>query len=271
MSAPRLSTSTGSMPRSRASPFPYGAVWFPNVVAPGWTPYRDGSRIWIAPWGWTWVGGGSCGFAPSHYGRWAVIGGAWGRFPGRRLPRPIYAPALVAFIDGFFPRNQPLVAWFPLAPGEVYWPIYTRNITYVRALDAAGMRDVERILPGPDGRPPRQVFATRYVNQRFAILVPERAFAGGRNVGRAALLITPRRLERVPASFAPPPVRPVVARLLREPPPAGPAHPPGRAILWTGRARSRLQEQSRDFRVGRSDPVAIGICSCFSDKTWTNW
>jgi hypothetical protein len=196
----------------------YGAVWFPNAVAPGWAPYRDGSWIWLVPWGWTWVDNAPWGFAPSHYGRWAVIGGAWGWVPGRRVPRPVYAPAVVAFIDGFFLRDQPLVAWFPLAPGEVYWPSYTRNIAYIRALNVPDARDADRIVPGPDGRPPRPVLAARYANQRFAVLVPERAFAGGSGVRRAALPIAPTRLERVPATFASPLVQPVVARPLPPPP-----------------------------------------------------
>src|SRR5579884_2448935 len=196
----------------------YGAVWFPDGVALGWAPYRDGSWAWIAPWGCTWIDDEPWGFAPTHYGRWAVIAGAWGWVPGRPVPQPIYAPALVAFIEGFFRQDQPLIAWFPLAPGEVYWPSYTRDIAYIRALNAPAVRDADHIALAANGRPPRQAFATRYVNQRFAILVPERAFAGARNARRAVLPIAPARLARVPATFAPPHIRPVVAHVLPPPP-----------------------------------------------------
>lgn len=34
----------------------YGAVWFPQAVAADWAPYRHGRWMWVAPWGWTWVG-----------------------------------------------------------------------------------------------------------------------------------------------------------------------------------------------------------------------
>jgi hypothetical protein len=196
----------------------YGAVWFPNALAPGWAPYRDGRWVWIAPWGWTWIDDEPWGFAPAHYGRWARIRGAWGWVPGRLVPNPVYAPALVAFVEGFSTRNQPLVAWFPLAPGEVYWPAYTRNLAYIRAVNAPAVRDVDAIALGPHGRLPRQVFTTRYINQRFAILVPEHAFAGARNAGRAILPIAPARLARVPATFEPPRVRPVIAHPLPPPP-----------------------------------------------------
>src|SRR5579884_2484809 len=205
----------------------YGAVWFPNAVAAGWRPYRDGYWVWIAPWGWTWIDDEPWGFAPTHYGRWTVIGASWGWVPGRPVPHPVYAPALVAFIRGFFERNRPLIAWFPLAPGEVYWPAYTRDLAYIRAVNAPVVRDVDKIALGPNGRPPRQVFETRYVNQRFAVLVPERAFAGARNARLSVLSIAPTRLERVPATFAPPHIRPVIAHPL-PPPRRIAAAPPGR-------------------------------------------
>jgi hypothetical protein len=53
----------------------HGNVWVPNRVAVGWTPYRDGHWAWVAPWGWTWVDDAPWGFAVSHYGRWANLGG----------------------------------------------------------------------------------------------------------------------------------------------------------------------------------------------------
>ena len=99
----------------------YGPVWYPAVTDSGWTPYTDGNWAWIEPWGWTWVDAAPWGFAPYHYGRWALIGQRWAWAPGSKSQPPVYASALVGFGDGG--RNSGRVPgqdWFPLAPGE-YW------------------------------------------------------------------------------------------------------------------------------------------------------
>ncbi len=78
----------------------YGNVWVPNACRAGWAPYHDGHWAWVDPWGWTWVDDAPWGFAVSHYGRWADLGGTLGL--GSRSVRAwaIYAPALVAFVGG---------------------------------------------------------------------------------------------------------------------------------------------------------------------------
>ena len=78
----------------------YGAVWTPTVVAVGWAPYRHGQWVWLRPWGWTWVDDAPWGFAPFHYGRWLWWGSRWCWAPGPRVARPVYAPALVAWVGG---------------------------------------------------------------------------------------------------------------------------------------------------------------------------
>lgn len=101
----------------------YGAVWFPQNVGSDWAPYRNGHWAYIAPWGWTWVDDAPWGFAPYHYGRWAYVRGGWGWIPGPRGVRPIYAPALVAFVGGggwSIGIGSAPVGWFPLGPGEIY-------------------------------------------------------------------------------------------------------------------------------------------------------
>ncbi|UUZ65058.1 trichohyalin-plectin-homology domain domain-containing protein [Polaromonas sp. P1-6] len=121
----------------------YGAVWLPRAVPVHWAPYRVGHWSWIAPWGWTWIDDAPWGFAPFHYGRWAQIGPRWAWVPGRLAPRPVYAPALVAFIggnsggvhwsisigSGGTPR--PSLGWFPLAPDEPFRPAYRVSPRYV--------------------------------------------------------------------------------------------------------------------------------------------
>jgi hypothetical protein len=116
----------------------YGNVWMPRVAA-GWAPYHDGHWVWISPWGWTWVDDAPWGYAPFHYGRWVYTSNNWGWIPGPIAVRPVYAPALVAFIGG--PRfslsisvgggGGGNVGWFPLGPREVYVPAYPTSRTYV--------------------------------------------------------------------------------------------------------------------------------------------
>lgn len=115
----------------------YGDVWFPSQVRADWAPYRDGRWIWQEPWGWTWVDDAPWGFAPSHYGRWVTVSNRWGWIPGPRQVRPVYAPALVAFIGGrdwsvsisLDGRSNP-IGWFPLGPREVYMPSYRASRDY---------------------------------------------------------------------------------------------------------------------------------------------
>src|SRR6478609_366104 len=98
----------------------YGNVWFPTNTYSGWAPYQDGQWVWQDPWGWTWVDDQPWGFAPSHYGRWASIDGRWGWVPGPKTYRPVYAPALVAFMQ----MAGGSIGWFPLGPSDVYYPSY---------------------------------------------------------------------------------------------------------------------------------------------------
>ena len=117
----------------------YGAVWLPHTVPVDWAPYRAGHWSWISPWGWTWVDDAPWGFAPFHYGRWALIGPRWAWVPGQQPPRPVYAPALVAFFSGGNWRSaagpggaaRPPLGWFPLAPGEAFQPTYRTSPSYV--------------------------------------------------------------------------------------------------------------------------------------------
>ena len=111
----------------------YGYAWFPRVEA-GWAPYHTGHWAWIDPWGWTWVDEARWGYAPFHYGRWASMGGRWGWIPGPIQERPVYAPALVAFVGGTFAVGS-TVAWFPLGPREVYVPSYRVSPAYVNRVN----------------------------------------------------------------------------------------------------------------------------------------
>jgi len=99
----------------------YGRCWSPRVDA-GWSPYRDGYWHNDNVYGPTWVSREPWGWAPYHYGRWAhTSGGRWVWVPDGISRRPVYAPALVAFVP-IKERNR--IGWVPLAPGERYVPRY---------------------------------------------------------------------------------------------------------------------------------------------------
>ena len=160
----------------------YGAVWFPRAVAADWAPYRDGHWAWVAPWGWTWVGREPWGFAPFHYGRWAWVRGAWAWVPGTRIARPVYAPALVAWVDtpgggvAVGVGAHPPVGWFPLAPREVYVPFYRASPAHVRFVNAPHVPHLEhadRISSHPQDAVRGRQFVYRNDPRAFTTAPPQ--------------------------------------------------------------------------------------------------
>jgi hypothetical protein len=173
----------------------YGWVWAPRVVV-GWAPYHFGHWAWVSPWGWTWIDDAPWGFAPFHYGRWAFVAGGWVWTPGRIVVgvRPVYAPALVAWVGGpsfsvsvGFGGGVGVAAWFPLGPGEVYRPAYHVSEVYVRNVNIVHVTNVSVINN-------YNVTNVRYVNQNVTgavTVVPHTAFAAGRPVAAAAVVVRP--------------------------------------------------------------------------------
>ena len=76
----------------------YGSVWIPYGVSTGWVPYSTGYWVWDPDYEWTWIDDAPWGWAPFHYGRWVYIDGFWAWAPGPVVRRPVYSPALVAFM-----------------------------------------------------------------------------------------------------------------------------------------------------------------------------
>lgn len=187
-----------------------GPVWYPNDVDPDWAPYRDGHWAYIAPWGWSWIDAMPWGFAPYHYGRWAHTRRGWGWVPGPRHIRPIYAPALVAFVGGggfSVGIGSDPVGWFPLGPGEIYNPWYRCNRDYYQRVNVTNIR-VTRNLTNVtiinninnhyghyrDNRP---LVGERYVNRQVPggfSAMPGRQFASGDRVQRNLVKVDPRQL-----------------------------------------------------------------------------
>ncbi len=201
----------------------FGLVWFPRDVPPDWAPYRFGRWVDVAPWGYTWVDEAPWGFAPFHYGRWADIDGRWAWVPGESVARPIYAPALVAFIGGGGWGAQfgydGAIGWAPLGPGEVYRPTYAVSDEYLRRLNAANVRaDLLEARLRADEAGER----VEWRNARAATVVRADALARGAPVRQAALAIRPEAVLAAPPARAvlpPPPKASLIAPAPNRPPP----------------------------------------------------
>ncbi len=272
----------------------YGTVWEPLSVAADWAPYRYGQWAWVAPWGWTWVDTAPWGFAPFHYGRWVNWRSRWAWVPGAYVVRPVYAPALVAWIGG--PHvgvsvriGGPSVGWLPLAPREIYLPEYRHGPRYRDRVNAPwpghrpGHRP-EHEAPGRgpgyapehprDPRPghPRQVPTgpIAYDNQGVPgavttvprdALLQNRPNAGdtrpsrpGRRAPDATVVESPRNAS--PSIPAAPVMAPMPAVIAA---PAAPAAPAATGFIGPARGdRSARQAPSPESRPPRSDPLRDG-------------
>lgn len=216
----------------------YGRVWVPRAVPSGWAPYRTGHWAYVQPWGWTWIDEQPWGFAPYHYGRWANRSNRWVWVPPQRDVRPVYAPALVAFVGGtelavtLGNQSAAPVGWFPLGPREVYVPPYTTNRDYYQRLNRSA-RVEDRILEDRWERAQRReaFMAGReqtMMNQRFATVVPTSAFVRSQPVMRSALQVQPQAIAAAPVApvAAPPAPTASVARTAAAPQPKATAPVP---------------------------------------------
>lgn len=194
----------------------YGWVWAPRVAV-GWAPYHYGRWAWVEPWGWTWVDDAPWGFAPFHYGRWANAGGAWVWVPGTMVARPVYAPALVAFVGG--PRFSVSlaigggagVAWFPLGPHEVYRPAYHVSDVYVRQVNVTHVNVTNINVTNVN------VTNVNYVNrnvQGAVTAVPQSAFVSARPVHTAAVPVSANAVAQAQVVGTAAPVAPERASVL---------------------------------------------------------
>ncbi len=209
----------------------FGEVWVPDGLPADWAPYRYGHWRWVAPWGWSWIDDRPWGFAPSHFGRWALLGRRWSWLPGAYSPHPVYAPAVVAFLGtsgvglSYAGGPGPAVAWFPLAPGEVYWPGDTSDLDYIRQLNAADIADLGLIRLRADGEPPAEIVNGHFANRPFASVVPRPVFLAGQAVAPSLVQIPRERLLNAPALMGSPqigrPAPPAPVRVVAAPAAAG--------------------------------------------------
>lgn len=160
-----------------------GYVWFPRQVPAGWAPYHEGHWAYIAPWGYTWVDDAPWGFAPFHYGRWVSVNGIWGWVPAPPHPegvlhvRPVYAPALVAWVG-----VGAGIAWFALGPREVYVPSYPVSRGYVSNINVTNTTVNTTVI--------NNVYNTNIINNR-TVNVTNVTYVN-RNVPGAVTATTPR-------------------------------------------------------------------------------
>jgi FecR protein len=254
----------------------YGHVWFPNGVAVGWAPYHYGHWAFVAPWGWTWVEDEPWGFAPFHYGRWAIVGGGWGWVPGPMpvagavFVRPVYAPALVAFVGGGgFAASIEIggaagvgVAWFPLGPRDVWVPSYHVSAVYMTNVNITNTRIVNRTEI-------TNVYNTTVINRTTNVTanrtyqyqsspgavtaVSKTAFQNGEPVGKAAVQVNAQEIQhaRVVQTAAVTPTPRAVAG------PNAPAKPSSRppTALANRPVVTKMAPSARAIPVGQTKPA----------------
>ncbi|HTR16287.1 MAG TPA: DUF6600 domain-containing protein [Acetobacteraceae bacterium] len=177
----------------------YGQVWYPRVT-PGWVPYRAGHWAYVTPWGWTWVDDEPWGFTPFHYGRWVEVDDRWGWVPvapdAPPEPRPVYAPALVSFVDvggaaaagaaiGFAAGMLASgggggVGWVPLGPGEPYIPPYHVSQNYIRNVNIINVNKTVNItnITNNVTNITNTSFNRTLVNRNAATVIPAAAMQG---------------------------------------------------------------------------------------------
>lgn len=268
-----------------------GYVWFPRQVEAGWAPYHYGHWAYVAPWGYTWVDDAPWGFAPFHYGRWISYRGAWGWVPcpprpeGAVYVRPVYAPALVAWVG-----VGAGVAWFALGPREVYVPSYPVSRGYVRNINVSNttvnttvinnvynttiinnktvnvtnVTYVNRGVPGAVAATTSQAFASAQPVSRNSVRVDPHAMAAAQvralapaavPTRQAVLGARPLTAKRPPAAVQ---TRAVVAR--SAPPPPPPTFDRRQAAIASNAGKPLSIAQTRQIQAGvtqRAAPVRI--------------
>jgi hypothetical protein len=160
-----------------------------------------------APWG----------FAPFHYGRWVYWRDRWCWAPGTYVQRPVYAPALVAWVGGpgvsiSVNIGGPVVGWVPLAPREHYVPYYRATPVYVdrinvnprfgppgqpRTVPTGPVAYTNQGVPGAVTVVPRDVLVRREPVARAVVVVPEVHRATAIAAPPAPVAVTPAQTGAV--------------------------------------------------------------------------
>ena len=164
---------------------PYGYVWIPIVISPGWRPYYYGRWVWVPLCGWTWVPYEPWGWCVFHYGRWhwsATLGWYW-------IPTTIWGPAWVYWYWGI-----DYIGWCPLSYYG-YPVVIINNYCYVR--------DYYNTIP---------------VNSKSLIFIHKNQLRA-RNISRVALssseVSRTIKMSKISVSRTQPAIRPVGNRIVK--------------------------------------------------------
>jgi hypothetical protein len=226
----------------------YGHVWYPRVEVADWAPYHYGHWAYIEPWGYTWVDDQPWGFAPFHYGRWVNVEGRWGWIPsppraeGVVYVRPVYAPALVAFVGGGgfsvgigVGGGGGAVGWFPLGPREVYVPSYRVSQRYVENVNISNTTVNRTVINNyyqtTVVNNNTNVRNVTYVNQRVpgaVMATSQQAFTSAQPVARNAVRVDARQMANAQVQVRQPTIVPTKQAVLGSARPA--EHQPPAAV-----------------------------------------
>jgi len=226
----------------------YGHVWYPRVEQTDWAPYHYGHWAYVEPWGYTWVDDQPWGFAPFHYGRWVNVEGRWGWIPsppraeGVLYVRPVYAPALVAFVGGggfsvgiAVGGGGGAVGWFPLGPREVYVPSYRVSQRYVENVNVSNTTVNRTVINNYYQKTVvnnnTTVNNVTYVNQRVpgaVMATSQQAFTSAQPVSRNAVRVDARQMASAQVQVRQPTIVPTKQAVLGSARPA--EHQPPAAV-----------------------------------------
>jgi hypothetical protein len=148
--------------------------------------------------GWVWLEDESWGYAPFHYGRWAIVNGNWGWIPGPREQPPIWSPALVVFAGGVQVGGVGVSAWFPLGPGEAYHPWYPTSQHYIDQVNITNIHESRVIHVQTTYVNVVNVTNVTYVNQTVGVTAMRNEdFAAGRPAVQVAVRVDPQQIQHV--------------------------------------------------------------------------
>jgi hypothetical protein len=225
----------------------YGVLWYPRQVAADWAPYRYGHWDYVRPWGWTWVDDAPWGYAPSHYGRWVYVRNRWGWLPGERVARPVWAPALVAWVGGSgwsvgVSSGGPSLGWYPLSPWDRYDPWFQASPTYVQRVNVV-------VRPEPARADRRQW--RQWTRERGMTVVDRRALVERQPVHRSLRRVSDeviRQAQAAPRPEAVLPTRDDVVQRRRERPQQG---VPAPRVVVQAPEQAGASPQTRRSEVAR--------------------
>src|SRR6185436_2299033 len=183
----------------------YGTVWVPTQVPTGWTPYSTGSWIADPVYGWTWVDTAPWGWAPYHHGRWCYVDGYWAWAPGPVIARPVYAPALVAFLGDpavVVGMAGVPVSWVPLGWGEPVVPWWRHGVHGPSWRGWGGPRIVNNVVvTNTTVVNVQNITVYRNASVPHAVVAVDRTrFGHGPITGRRILQVDGQRLRPLPGA-----------------------------------------------------------------------